>query len=287
MFLVAVCVFWPLLRSDAEESLYKPITNTVLQLPVGVPKTVDTNGNVLNVDFFFTTPEYQEAALDVVIKEANQVACDLALSESQPISRSNIGHAFICPFGCAYTEGGIGNIMTTNYWYNIKRDCRFTDLTIAKYDDYFVKFRGEQYQVPINEMNTNAAYQLATQWLASVHMDVKKLNRDCELHIELTTDMLPGFDESEEKRTRKKITPLYFVSWHPKKKLENSAGSVAYVELFLPTKKLLQLSVNDSKYILRPPIVFTNLEALFPGKGTITTNYPRAPIIIDGSRYGP
>jgi len=52
--------------------------------------------------------------------------------------------------------------------------------------------------------------------------------------------------------------------------------SVADVELFLPTKKLLQLDVDDPKYILRKPLVFTNLASLFPGTGRVTgfTNFP-------------
>ena len=101
-------------------------------------------------------------------------------------------------------------------------------------------------------------------------MDVKGLNRDCELHVDLTTDMLPG----EQKKARKQITPLYFVSWQPRGKKDDSADAAAYVELYLPTKQLLQLSVKDSRYILRPPLVFTNLAALFPGKAVIVTNYP-------------
>jgi len=40
--------------------------------------------------------------------------------------------------------------------------------------------------------------------------------------------------------------------------------------LFLPTKKLIQMSVHDPKYILRQPLVFTNLSSLFPGTGRIT-----------------
>jgi len=113
------------------------------------------------------------------------------------------------------------------------------------------------------------------------------LNRDGVLHIELSTDMLPGFEESQEKKTRTKISPIYYVSWLSKGKVQPSAGSLASVELYLPTKTLLQLNVYDSKYILRPPLMFTNLEALFPGNGKITTYHPSKPKIIDGSSFGP
>ncbi len=38
-----------------------------------------------------------------------------------------------------------------------------------------------------------------------------------------------------------------------------------YVQLYLPDKLLIQLSIDDPKYDLRPPLVFTNPTALFPG----------------------
>jgi hypothetical protein len=84
---------------------------------------------------------------------------------------------------------------------------------------------------------------------------------------------------------KRKFTPIYIVSWLPKDKPPFSAGGVASVELFSPTKTLLSLSVDDPKYILRPPIVFTNLAALFPGKGEIKTNKPGKVIVIDGSKW--
>jgi hypothetical protein len=39
----------------------------------------------------------------------------------------------------------------------------------------------------------------------------------------------------------------------------------------LPTKTLLSVSVEDPKYIMRSPLVFTNVAALFPGEAGITT----------------
>jgi hypothetical protein len=53
--------------------------------------------------------------------------------------------------------------------------------------------------------------------------------------------------------------PVYYVSWLKK---TGGIGGVASVRLFLPAKTLLQFRVEDSKYILRPPIAFTNLAEL-------------------------
>jgi hypothetical protein len=40
------------------------------------------------------------------------------------------------------------------------------------------------------------------------------------------------------------------------------------------------LSIDNPKYSLRPPLVFTNLAALFPGQAEIITNYPATPVEI-------
>ena len=237
-------------------------------LPPGVPRIVETNGDVLFVDTMFTTPAFQMESLRLVIEEANKVASELNFLESGPITKKNLKHTYIGTFGSVYEDGALGNITTSNYWYGIVRNYKFSDLTIANFDarcrEYF-----EKYQWPIERLDTNAAYQLATQWLTAVHMDVKGLNRDFDVHVALD----PYWHGVQLGQLPKhKFSPIYYLWWTPKDKESESGG--AYVELFLPTKTLLQLSVGDAKYILRPPVVFTNLAALFPGKATITTNWP-------------
>jgi len=83
---------------------------------------------------------------------------------------------------------------------------------------------------------------------------------------------------------KEKFTPLYVVWWATRDRTRKPGTGGAWVELFLPDKKLLQLTVKEPKYILRPPLVFTNLSALFPGKAEIITNKPSKLIIIDGSK---
>jgi hypothetical protein len=249
-------------------------------LPRGVPHAVDTNGNVFYVDPMFTTPAFQEEGLRFVLEEANRVARDLRLPEQLPITKSNLTHAFIAPFGYTYIRKRLGNITTSNYSYNVGQDFKFSDLTVAKYDETCKKYY-EKYQWPIRRLDTNAPYLLATQWLAAVRMDVEGLNRDCDVHVGVDP-YWNGVELGE--LPKNKFTPLYFVWWTPRSVSKSKTGA-AQVELFLPTKTLIQLNVYDAKYILRPPLVFTNLEALFPGQAKITTNYPSKPIIIDGSKW--
>lgn len=260
-----------IVRLNAAEYQFKIPTNAAQELPPGVPRQVDTNGRVVYIDGSFTTPAYQKAVLEKMIAEANQAAKDLQLPEDLPITKSNLVRAYAGQFGYNYMLRGLGNITTSNYWYNIAADYKFSDVGIAPYDTYYIKYRDPKYQLPVSQLDTNAAYQLAKQWLIAAHMDVPTLERDCLVDIKLS-------DHMDGKITRKKISPIYFVSWTPKDSLDKSGG--AYVELYLPTKTLLQLSVKEGKYILRPPLMFTNLAEFFPGQAAIVTNYPVKPIVV-------
>jgi hypothetical protein len=276
--LLAICTLSLLCYATAQKSSFdgpKPMLpdydESGRELPPGVPRIVDTSGKVIYIKSSFTTKAFQKEALKLVIQEANQVAQELNLQENAPITESNIVESFVGPFGFTYAYKKIGNVTTSNYSYGIEQNNKFSDLTIANWDEHCIKYRKE-YQWPASRIDTNGAYQLATQWLAAVHMDVKTMNRECRVRIEISTfwnGLKPG-----EKFTKKTFVPIYDVFWISPENQVEGYGSVASVGVFAPTKTLLSLTVYDPKYILRKPIVFTNLASLFPGKAVIRTNQP-------------
>lgn len=234
--------------------------------PPGVPRGVDTNGDVVTIPTEFTTRLYRDAALDLVLQEANQVARELQLPEELPITRSNIVTGYIDPFGASYIERFIGNVTTKNYAYYVSVDDKFSYLEGTHRDEDGWKYSAE-YSWPVSQIDTNLAYQQATQWLCQARMDVAGLNRDCEMVSQPDRDYChspPG-----------KFAPLYDVFWKQK---TGRKDNVAEVTLFTPTKALMEMRVEDTKYILRAPLVFSNLAALFPGVAPIVTNHlmPRA-----------
>jgi hypothetical protein len=194
-----------------------------------------------------------------------------------PITKTNLIGEFISPFGFAYTDQKIGNVTTSNYCYCVSIGNKFSYVNEVGWEDECKDYQKE-YLWPIEKMDTNAAYQLATQWLMAVHMDVKALNRDLPLIIKMDNEVVwapPG-----------KFVPVYYVAW--RKKMAEIPGlesadknewvAMASVRLFAPTKTLLELRVEDSKYILRPPIVFTNLAELLKQTNAPTgTNAPARP----------
>ena len=198
----------------------------------------------------FTTKAYQAEALRLVIQEANVVAKQLALPEELPITKSNIIKAFISPFTDAYTDGAIGTVTTRNYWYFISQGNKFSGLTTLNQGADCRRFQ-ELYTWPLSRLDTNQACALALDFLSAASMDVQAIKRDCK--------MVVGLDTGYVHPPAGTFVPVYYIYWKP---LDNHDTSVASVRLCTPTKTILQLKVRDPKYILRPPLVFTNLDVL-------------------------
>jgi hypothetical protein len=97
-----ITAFW-----NAEAQAW-PILGKSKDLPPGVPRLVDTNGNVLDIPHKFTTGLYQDEALKLVLQEANQVAKELNFTNELPIAKSNLVEFHISPFGFSYANKMIG-----------------------------------------------------------------------------------------------------------------------------------------------------------------------------------
>lgn len=235
-------------------------------LPTGVPRLVDANGNVISINHEFTTPQYQQAAIQLLLQEANRVAAEMQLSpEALPIKEANVKEITVAPFGYSYIHKCVGVVNTSNYVYMVSKGDKFSGLAVNDYDQTCLEL--DKISLPTGQMNTNAALQLAIRWLTEASMDVKGLNRDCQAHVALSAywNGLSKLGQIPEKN----FVPIYFLWWTTPENDAKGFGSVAYVELFLPAKKLIQMSVKDPKYILRKPLVFTNWASLFPGTGRI------------------
>jgi hypothetical protein len=250
-------------------------TATAQELPVGVPSPIGPDGKITDA-YLFTTPAYQREALKLVLKEANHVASELGLTESLPITETKLTEAFISPFGFAYLRKAVGNITTSNYCYCVSISNKFCYLIKTDLEKNLLKYQ-EDYMWPKKRMDKTAAYQMATQWLTAAHMDVEAMNRDLHLVVKADDDFISA--------ERGKFVPVYDVGWCKPWKpipgiIEESHGkwdAVVSVQLFTPTRTLLQMHVEDAKYILRPPLVFTNLAELLATNPVAVTNTPGSP----------
>lgn len=193
----------------------------------------------------FTTSAYRQQVFQMILAEASNVAKKLNLTEKTPIKKNDVTEFFISTPQYAKMFGSLGSIATSDYEYYFSVDNKFSSIVRANYDDE-LKQLIKNYHWPMWKVDTNAAYQWATQMLCAVSVDVVKLNEDCVRTV--------GFCLPDEKN--KFFVPNYRISW------KANDEPVALVEVFLPTKTLRDLSVEKSQYILRAPLQITNLNYL-------------------------
>jgi hypothetical protein len=232
-------------------------------LPPGVPNPIGPDGKYTPA-LVFTTKAYQDEAFRLVLQEANRVATELRLPEKLPITENDLVGRFISSFGYAHVKQAIGNVTTRNYTYYLSQGNKFSYLE-GTHQAADCREYQRLYTWPLSRMDTNQAYELATQWLAALSMDVAALSRDCSVVVKPDSDYVHP--------PQGKFVPVYYVYW---RKRNTEAGRVADVpagvRVFTPNKTLLQLRVEDPKYILRAPVVFTNLHFLLS-----QTNEPVTP----------
>jgi hypothetical protein len=247
---------------------YKDITEPT-NLPASVPPAYNPDGTYFYWGEKFTTKAYQDAAFKLVLEEANKAAVELNLPETLPITVTNLTEIYISRYGRSRIGiKPIGNISTKDYCYCVSLDHKLSFVVGTHQDQDALKWIAK-YEWPLSRIDTKTPYQLATQWLASLSMDVASLNRDCEVHV------VPDPYWNNPKFRGRTFVPIYEVYWlSPKNKAEHF-GDIASVKLFLPTKTLVSLRVEDPKYILRPPIMFTNLaELLSDTNRSIPLHFP-------------
>lgn len=251
--------------AQQDEQLLKPaITNRI-------PEILDGNGRLIPGRIGITSAAYEQKAFAALLQEANQIANDLNLVESRPILQTNLTQVFLVGYGMSQLPPKmIGNIHTTNYAYFAASGHKLSYVEAEHQDENSLKWM-KQYHWPKTSIDTNNAFQLASQWMVAAHMDVEKLNRDCHVYIEPDQFVNQGLQKT------KYFVPVYFVSWVSEHNKREGHGNVASVKLLAPTKELISLRVEDSKYILRNPIEFTNVADLFPDVAPIPRNLPAKP----------
>ena len=247
------------------------------ELPPGVPRVINLDGSV-SISPMFTSGAYAEAAFKLLVAEAQTVAGELGLDEDKVITPDDVIRCHINPFGYGYMENKIGWISTEHYHYYATQSNMFSSLVVNDYDRTGIAIRSRE-KVPLSQFDTNTPFLLATQWLARVSVDVKALGRECEPAVALSP-FWNGLQKLGDPPKTSGFVPIYMVWWKSEKHRREGFGSSAFVELYLPEKKILQLTVKDPRYIRRKPLSVTNLAGLFPGVAKIETNGPPPPPTI-------
>jgi hypothetical protein len=230
------------------------------------------------IAFLHTTAAYQTAALQLMVGQANFAAQQLDLKEPLPIvisADTNKSEVMPPPMGIG------GMILTSNYNFEFNKGYL---VSVGK-----MKWL-EKVSPPITNtlelanqpsfLDTNGAYQLATQWLAKISVDVPKLERKYPPQIfqisarrrDEDGKILPGISNNI-------AIPLFIIGWgDPMKQFPRtnylgealsprppSAMSSVRMEVLGTTKELLSLHIRDTNFFARPPLQLTDaVELLGP-----------------------
>jgi hypothetical protein len=206
----------------------------------------------------FTTPAYRAEALRVLVVGANEIAGKLNLSEALPIVQINLTAAYVSPPRLAQGTRVIGNITTSNYVYAPFFGGRFSLVRTHLQEEYHELQR--QFLWPMSRLDTNVAYQSASQLLNAVSINVQKLNQDCSVTIRA---FMPEGDHGAH------FVPVYWILW------SKEGNTVASVELLEPAKTVRQMHISSPEYILRKPLEIQNLDYLLSQTNPATgTNAP-------------
>ena len=236
--LLKTCIAVPLLMSS--------VAITYSQPAVGARDFIsESEASVLQnlPHWSFTTRAYQEEIVRIMLKEANRVAAKLPLHEHLPITRSNIVESHIGPPSLV----SLGWISTKDYVYVVGWGRKFSGLD-QRNMAVAIPAERAKYKWSLSQMDTNRAFQIATQLMSAVDFDVERLNRDCA--VEITSSNREGGSAEQH------FFPDYWVIWRKSEK------TVAFIQFLEPTKSIHQLHVYDPTYILREPIRITNLSSL-------------------------
>jgi hypothetical protein len=206
-----------------------------------------------------TTPAYRQAALSLVLQEANHYAARLKLSERLPIASNDLREVRIATPWLEQKFGMLGSIRTENYSYGVAKGNRLVYITGKEEAQRLDVSHKRKHVRPWSELNTNTAFQLATQWLTLAYVDVARLAREYECTIG-AVEFGDGF------------VPNYSVWWG------RAGQTVVKVHLFEPERLLTSLHVEDPSLVLRPPLVITNRDELLRMTNGPTSRDPSPPL---------
>jgi len=202
---------------------------------------------------------YKAAALQLMVGEANFFANQLDLPGPKPIE---VKSSYISPPGLGFG----GNIETAEFFFGFYKEAKLW--TLSKKDSplgrdgwYSIEFKNTP-----SKIDDKGAYQLATQWLSKVEVDVPALQQKFTARVWQQRFFDPPIAPTAENLKNPpygtapmSTLPIFYVAWVDKANTNNEA-----VKLTIDGTKreLLVLNLNDTSFSKRPPLVVTNATEL-------------------------
>jgi hypothetical protein len=217
------------------------------------------------IAFLHTTIAYQSAALNLMVGQANFDAQQLHLNEPLPI----VAPASTNDWKVALPLYGVtGGFSTSNYVYQFKAGKL---VWIQKRPQ-----RRNPTSAQPSLVDTNGAYQLATQWLAGISVDVPALERQYP-HSSVQFGSRPVVVRNRNPvpgvRNRTAIiatntvkSPIFLVTWGSLRDAQASPefrpSRPVTMEILGSTKQCTGLHIQNPDLLQCPPLQVTNAAAL-------------------------
>jgi hypothetical protein len=209
-------------------------------------------------NLFHVSIAYRAVAIQHMLDEVNYWSQQLQLPTAHPIQPAEIKWSHVNPPRIGF--GGV--ITTTNFDFSFPNRgegklCYITRLIIR--DGHDVLDLYPELARTSSLIDSNGAYQMATQWLTSVSVDVPALEQRYKSNVRQwffwgKPENLPRDQWSMPAitSTNKSMLPIFDVRW--------GDGETPPVKVIIlgSTKELLQLRMEDSSFSRRPPLVITN-----------------------------
>lgn len=231
---------------------------------------------------FFVSLAYKAAVLHGMVSEGNFAAQHLKLPEPIPIEIKQIKANVNPPL-----RGGLGSFETHSFFYSFPGSGDQVQVTNANGTRFPFPERGKlayierknpfaQYGGSLLDsqdqlaklpclMDTNAAYTLATQWLAAISIDVPALESKYKSLSLQQAYCSPPLTPEEAMRMPLSATnlppghkwvslPIFDITWGGKA----DDSPPVWVQIFGATKELLRIRMEDTSFSRRPPLTITN-----------------------------
>ena len=216
-----------------------------------------------------TSLAYRSAVLQQMLAEANSFSDRLKLPPPHPIQSADIVGFYVgAPWFSKVEDMNLrspvarvraarivagGFIETTNFCFSFNQGHLWHVANRINHDERFSHY-SEWAKTP-SLINSNTAYQLATQWLASVDIDVGALEKQYEPKVEQRWFWNePGLGVYHPPGdTNKTMLPIYEVTWGT-----NWLNFPANVQILGTTKELMKLGFGDFSVSRRPVLVISN-----------------------------
>jgi hypothetical protein len=212
-----------------------------------------------------TSLAYRSTAVQHMLQEANYFSVQLNLPTPHPIQIRDIDDIHVTPLWYSKIENTNlasavervlhakfvvgGFIETTNFCFFFQGGRLWSVVNRVQHMERFDLY--PVWAKTASLISSNGAVQLATQWLASVDIEVGALEKK---HIPKVEQQWfwnqPGLNVHHPPGdTNKTVLPIFSVTW---------GGDAVQVKILGTTNELMELRVGDSTFSHRPLLIITN-----------------------------